>query len=583
MGVIDITASDVPENVLLAHALANVAEEDKSSGWAVKRSGDFVNEYARKSLDGSLSDGTSENPNHLLGSFPCLFPYGQGGYEVDRPSHVSYAAHAKWSLRYDDKRFRKDHHFMFQTFGVLQKRELCSAACLQLSKQTFARHERAIKAFTPADFQLAANEEKAHKQFSNPDMRALRQTLSSVRAKVMGTDESRRKLRAFVWGMCVKKNPPSVWLTINPSDTQDPIAQVLCGEDIDLDHFCSLDHRPSAALIASDPYAAATFFRLIINAVLHCLLGINAPSSGHPIERHTGILGNVEAHIGTVEAQGRGTLHLHMMLWLTGSIPAPQMRERLLREDFRDRIKQFISTNIHAHIPTHPGESILSVPKQPQVAFSRPVDPRLPDYEVRKQDAEISIARTVQVHQCSQACMRLRKRRLVCKRNAPFRLAQEAWIDEHGDWNPKRLYGYFNNWCPSLLQCIRANHDIKLITNGEETKHITWYVTGYAIKDRELSANISALLAKTFAFGRFDQLRQSDLSRINKRLIERCANTLSRQQELSAPEVVNYLMGWNDRFVSHHFETIHWKSVMDLLCMTYPTLRSNRYVPPMKR
>lgn len=537
-----------------------------------------MNEYPRKTDDGSLSHGTFENPNHLLGSFPCLFPYGQGGYEVNQPTRVSYAAHARWSLRYDDKQFRKDHHFMFQNFGVLQKRELCSAACLQLSKQTFTHHERAIKSFTHADFQLAANEETAHKQFSNPDMRTLRHMLSSVRAKVMGTDESRRKLRAFVWGLCVKKGPPSIWLTINPSDTQDPIAQVLCGEDIDLDHFCSLDQRPSAALIASDPYAAATFFRLIIKAILHRLLGINASSSGHPIERDTSILGKVEAHIGTVEAQGRGTLHLHMILWLSGSIPAPQMCECLLLEDFRNKIKEFIATNIHAHFPTKPGESILSIPTQPNVAFSCPVDPRLPDYENRQREVEITLARTVQVHQCSQACMRLRKRRLVCKRNAPFRLAPEAWIDECGDWNPKRLYGYLNNWCPSLLQCVRANHDIKLITNGEQTKDITWYVTGYAIKDRELSANISALLARTFAFGRFDQHRETDISRINKRLIERCANTLTRQQELSAPEVVNYLMGWNDRFVSHHFETIHWKSVLDLLRTTYPTLRANWYV-----
>ena len=403
LGVIDIAASDVPENELLVHALANVSREDKDAGWAIKRSGDFMNEYPRKTDDGSLSHGMFENPNHLLGSFPCLFPYGQGGYEVNQPMRVSYAAHARWALRYDNKRFRKDHHFMFQNFGVLQKRELCSTACLQLSKQTFTQHERAIKSFTHADFQLAANEETAHKQFSNPDMRALRHMLSSVQAKVMGTDESRRKLRAFVWGLCVKKGSPSIWLTINPSDTQDPIAQVLCGEDIDLDHFCSLDQRPSAALIASDPYTAATFFRLIIKAVLHRLLGINASSSSHPIERDTGILGKVEAHIGTVEAQGRGTLHLHMILWLSGSIPAPQMRERLLLEEFRNKIKEFIATNIHAHFATKPGESILSIPTQPNVAFSRPVDPRLPDYEERRLEVEISMARTVQVHQCSQA------------------------------------------------------------------------------------------------------------------------------------------------------------------------------------
>jgi hypothetical protein len=64
----------------------------------------------------------------------------------------------------------------------------------------------------------------------------------------------------------------------------------------------------------------------------------------------------------------------------------------------------------------------------------------------------------------------------------------------------------------------------------------------------------------------------SDLTLLNKRLIQRCANTLTRQQELSAPEVVSYLMGWGDRFISHHFETIHWFTVVDLLKKSYPIL-----------
>jgi hypothetical protein len=197
---------------------------------------------------------------------------------------------------------------------------------------------------------------------------------------------------------------------------------------LDLDRFSALDHRPSAAAIASDPYRAATFFRFVINAVLESLLGIKGYLNGHSIEREKGILSTVEAHISTVKAQGRGTLHLHMILWLSGSIPAPQMRECLLQEDFRDKIKQFITTNIHADLPTAPGESILLIPKQLQVAFSCPIDPRPPHYEEQKQDTEIKIARSIQVHQCSQACMKLSNSRLVCKRKALFRLANDVML-----------------------------------------------------------------------------------------------------------------------------------------------------------
>ena len=37
--------------------------------------------------------------------------------------------------------------------------------------------------------------------------------------------------------MCMMKGPPSLWITINPSDTRDPIAQVFAGEKIDMDDF----------------------------------------------------------------------------------------------------------------------------------------------------------------------------------------------------------------------------------------------------------------------------------------------------------------------------------------------------------
>lgn len=567
----------------MAHALANIARDDKTEGWAVKHSSDFVNEYPRKTADGILTEGTGENPNHLLGSFPCLFPYGMGGYEVQRAIKVTYESHVRWSLRYEDKRFRKDLHFMFQTFGVIQKRQLCASACLQVSKRAFLRHADAIKSLSASDFATAAEEEKAHKPFSNSVMWSLRHVLSTVRSKVMGTNESRLKIRSLIWGMCVKKGPPSIWLTINPADTQDPIAQLFCGQEIDLDNFLARDHHPSGAAIAADPYAAALFFQLIIYAVLENLLGIQGYSRAHPVLRKKGILGNAEAYIGTIEAQGRGTLHLHMLLWLSGSPTTAQMQERLQRDDFRHKIEAFIASNIHADIATAEGVDVLSVPKQPLTAFSRPIDPRQPNYEAKRDDFEVRAARTVQVHQCGQACMKLRNSRMVCKRNAPFPLADKAWVNEHGEWGPKRTYAYLNNWCPPILQCVRANHDIKLITNGEDTKDIAWYITNYYTKGSKKSSNISALLAKTFVYHKRDNQQSMDLTRINKRLIQQCGNTLSRQQELSAPEVVNYLMGWDDRFISHHFETIHWQSARDLLIKTFPILREETYVRALIR
>ena len=193
--------------------------------------------------------------------------------------------------------------------------------------------------------------------------------------------------------------------------------------------------------------------------------------------------------------------------------------------------------------------------------------------------AEINIARTVQVHQCTHACLKLKKGHWACKRRAPFPLATAPWIDERGNWGPKCRYGYMNSFCPPLLQAICCNHDIKLVMNGEEMKNIAWYITKYVTKKQNMLTNTSVLLAKTYTFHHEKEQRSSDLTLLNKKLIQQCANTLSWEQELSTPEVVSYLMGWSDRFISHYFKTIHWYSLVNLLKQSFPSYKPNHWRP----
>jgi hypothetical protein len=102
-----------------------------------------------------------------------------------------------------------------------------------------------------------------------------------------------------------------------------------------------------------------------------------------------------------------------------------------------------------------------------------------------------------------------------------------------------------------------------------------WYISSYATKQQQHSSNASALLAKTFAYHQKEDDHHTNIHLTNKCLIQKCANALSREQEFSAPEVVSYLTGWNDRYISHHFETIHWASVMGLLKHTFPELQEH--------
>ncbi|KAG1875357.1 hypothetical protein C8R48DRAFT_745923 [Suillus tomentosus] len=141
------------------------------------------------------------------------------------------------------------------------------------------------------DLAPASREEAKGESPSNPVIRALKKHLTAVRAKVTGTDELRTNICSYIWGMTILKSPPSLWITINPADIHDPIAQVFAGEEINLDNFdCNVgpDASHHATTIARDPYAGANFFHF---APFGFLVKV-------------GIFGTVEGYIGTVEAQG---------------------------------------------------------------------------------------------------------------------------------------------------------------------------------------------------------------------------------------------------------------------------------------
>ena len=98
--------------------------------------------------------------------------------------------------------------------------------------------------------------------------------------------------------------------------------------------------------IAGDPFAVAKYFYFFINCVLEILFGVKAVKWGSHVKWKTGILGNMVAYIGTVEAQGRGTLHFHVIAWLKGSPTSSHIKELLQKEEFRNKVAGFIATNI---------------------------------------------------------------------------------------------------------------------------------------------------------------------------------------------------------------------------------------------
>jgi hypothetical protein len=274
-----------------------------------------------------------------------------------------------------------------------------------------------------------------------------------------------------------------------------------------------------------------------------------------------------------------------MLLWAKNTPTGDEMEEMLKSEDFRERICAFIKANIRAFAPgLETAASVKAVPVEKDIAYNRPPNPNLPNYEERLRAFELRLARTEQVHTCrvKRCLIPDNKGVLVCKRKAPFQCAPEDFITESGDWGPKRLYGFTNGWCPGVLINARCNNDIKLLTNGDATKCITFYVTSYAAKKQNRDNNLSALIARTYSY-HLDHPNADYVDAVqeqSRQLLFRMGNALNYEQILAGPMIASYLTRRGDVLRSHKYSTIYWSSFKGHLLRIFPSLIKNdaRYV-----
>ncbi|EMD37981.1 hypothetical protein CERSUDRAFT_72611 [Gelatoporia subvermispora B] len=249
---------------------------------------------------------------------------------------------------------------------------------------------------------------------------------------------------------------------------------------------------------------------------------------------------------------------------------------------FRDRIVAFIHANLRVHVPgLETKNDIKNTPNETDIAYNRPPHPDAPDYVAKLADFERRLVRSQQLHTCDlRRCLIPDRRGFYrCKRRAPFSVSETDFINENGEWGQKRTYSYLNGWMPAILVNARCNNDAKLLTNGADTKNCTYYICKYTLKPQVQHFNLSALMAKGYAY-HLERSSYTDTLRDHQQLLLfRLVHTLNREQEIAAPMVISYLMGWGDSYRSHHYSIVYWSSFVKALYRAFPDLRQSRCAP----
>src|SRR5260370_15654241 len=141
---------------------------------------------------------------------------------------------------------------------------------------------------------------------------------------------------------------PSFYITINPANIYNPIVKFLSGSEFDLDDMVPNDipnYWEQASLITRNPFIAAKFFDTFILAFIKGILAyMNKDSLADP-----GILGVTKGYYGCIEAQGHGSLHCHMLVWIEGALNPQQIKYCILHDKdhaLQDHILQFLDDTI---------------------------------------------------------------------------------------------------------------------------------------------------------------------------------------------------------------------------------------------
>lgn len=549
---------DSSMNTLKAAAIRHL-RNTQNSFVEVPHGEDPVNEFYNPSLFPSIA--------------PTLFPYGIGGLEdATRTSRISMDAHVRHLIMLDDRRFQKHVTFFFTAFNMLQRRQMLLRTKLKVDTQRFdavadSITKLSISAIERVTDRLSRGEAE---RTDDPEERRVTDLMKEVKAitsHVPGSAASRVTMRNEIRGLMMTCGMPNYFVTINPADVYNPLVKFLGGADIDIDALLPEqvpDYWEQSILVARNPAVAAKFFNVYIKAFITSVLGYDCDDD--EVRREGGILGKVNAYYGCVEAQGRGTLHCHMLIWIRGGLNPDELKIKLMQEpngEFSQRLIHMLDDTISNTVPF------------PRSVTGQNLEERIHPCSIRgvpiagsEHDRQLDLHNLVdecQTHSHSDTCYKYWRgppEPKTCRFDLdPGNVKLVSTVDaDTGELHLRCLNGLVNNFNLTIIESVRCNMDIKFIGSGRSAKAVLYYITDYVTKT-QLKAHVafSALELATRKLGEFDSSTEDPIGHA-KRLLQKCAYALISHQELSAQQVMSYLLGYEDHFTSHVYRNLYWTS-----------------------
>ncbi|KAI0078109.1 hypothetical protein K474DRAFT_1574994, partial [Panus rudis PR-1116 ss-1] len=299
--------------------------------------------------------------------------------------------------------------------------------------------------------------------------------------------------------------------------------------------------------------------------------------------KEPGLFGKCNAYFGTVETQGRGTLHCHMLVWLTGHLAPQTLRDTLvLSEEYRKKLVTWLESIIQCEpfdIRLVGSESraenlLADLPSRDEMRTKDFADvsifPKISslsddEFSVRYRERVNSIVAKFNWHTHTPTCWKyLRKGEAKVDSNCRMRIDgtthPETTVDtDTGSITLRRLHPWIANYNNLVIFLLQSNMDIKYIGSGDGAKALLYYITDYITKPPlPIHAGLSALCYAIGRTGALNFVEQNENEKQYARALTMMVNSMMAKQEIPHQQVMAYLVGGGNHYRSHTFRTLHW-------------------------
>lgn len=233
--------------------------------------------------------------------FPWLFSRAAGSLAL---ASANVRDTAKWFLWNGDTAFRTDEVFVSKMFKMVMAAKIQRVVLLRRDLLTEFFNEYLIGSSRPETLSALV-------KCSYAGMR-----------HIAGSVISRDIINNKYWSIIVMKGPPSFHFFLESLDVLPA-------------HHLSSGESPGSP---RDPYPTVRRLHNTVVALLEDLFGISTTGSISGVDHRTGTIGKVSAYLTSVVTNERGTLGIHIIIWITNSPTFPEMQGRLWSAEFRNRL-----------------------------------------------------------------------------------------------------------------------------------------------------------------------------------------------------------------------------------------------------